>query len=168
MRKMMKQLRAIADLLEYKVTIRRQKVQFVMVSPKRKLVVCWPEGLCSILDKKISIVIHGRPSRRSVIHTFAHEIRHAIHQNAGLFKDYYRKKPRQWAICSALCRSRTAYQIEKFNLKNAWLAERDCDKWGNKFLVSFGIEPLTLRTYRYDQTSAYKINKMLNDCTRQK
>lgn len=158
MRLMMKQLRTVADLLGYKVTINRRKVKFY-----HTLMICWPEAYCDFVHKRISITIYGRPARRSIIHTFAHEIRHAIHANNGLFKDYYRQEPFIWVKGPVHMRNSTASTIKAFNLKNAWLAERDCDRWGNKFLAHYGVKPMKTKYY-YWATAAYRINKVLESC----
>ncbi len=112
--------------------------------------------------KYISVVVYGRPAKRKILGVLAHEVRHAEHDFLGLFKDYYRK---DLYLAYQACFNPSMVLPKSFkkpNNKIAFLAENDCNKWADKFLISKGIKPLKDK-YPFVDTFAYHINSRLKE-----
>lgn len=118
-RALMKELRGIAYDLECDIRIQYKKpFHYGEFCPG----VC---GSFNIAKNRINIIIRGRPSRRDILYTLAHEVRHAMHLAQGYFPHYYKPISKR-----------------KLNLGVAVRAERDCDKWANKWLKSKNLRPI--------------------------
>src|SRR5690554_1533697 len=85
---------------------------------------------------KVYIGKHKFFSRRLALHTLAHEVRHLIHQQEGLYRDYYRPE-HQYAITTVYKRGRVPKWYNPPNIGVAVRAERDCDSWAFKFLEKY-------------------------------
>lgn len=112
--------------------------------------------------KSATISIFGNPSRSEVLHTIAHEIRHAIHVKEGLFKDYYRPKDATEWLNYALGSTDERPRAKLQNLRTAWMAEIDCNKWADQFLIDRGLLPLN-EPYNYKDTAAYRIRVLIRE-----
>lgn len=94
--------------------------------------------------KKIIVTAYGNQTYSYIVAVLAHEIRHAQHDNLGLYKEYYQKE---------------LYDTEKFavlvlqnkkklpSAKVAMAAEDDCNLFARNFMKSHGF-PLKRKTYK--------------------
>lgn len=111
--------------------------------------------------REIVVTAYGRPSRRKVLDCIAHEVRHAEHDSLGLFADYYHPNMQEAIRFIHGHASSLPEGFKRPNNKIAFLAETDCNRWADKFLVRSGIEPLCHK-YNYRETMSYHINSWLN------
>lgn len=95
------------------------------------------DGLGRCYDKKIVVSLRyprgGLIGLGEFLHCFAHEVRHALHKNEGLFRSYYK------ALDTGTIP----------NMGVAARAENDCHRWGHKFLNKWGV--------KYHRPFSYKI-----------
>lgn len=111
--------------------------------------------------KEIVVTAYGRPARRAILATIAHEVRHAEHDVKGLFAEYYQPHHQEALRFIRGHASSLPQGFKRPCNKTAFLAENDCNKWADKFLVRNGIEPMNEK-YDYRDTMSYHINSWLN------
>jgi hypothetical protein len=163
MRLYMKELRAKASSFGCKVKIRYRPIiwnRYGGLGPNFGEM----RGVYAGNLKEIQVVVYGRPSRIKLLYYLAHEVRHAEHDFLGLFKDYYRKDI--YKLVSFVWGKKKTYpkNVKKPCNKTAFLAEKDCDRSAEKFLLSKNIESLAKKkNYRFDETFAYHLNSRLKE-----
>lgn len=159
MRILTKELTSLAEKYGCKVKIRRRPIvwnRYGEGKPNFGEV----RGLYAGNLKEISVVIYGRPARRKILACLAHEVRHAEHDVLGLFNDYYRKgfyEAVQFVNGNA---KKLSKGFKKQCTKTAFLAENDCNKWADKFLVRNNIKPIN-EVYPFRSTVVWYLNERL-------
>lgn len=107
--------------------------------------------------KRIIVTFYGRIGHGKKLFLLLHELRHAIHHNKGLYKDYYNPL---WDDLEKL------FEMENPPMpckRTAFLAELDCNRFAYHWLKKEGIKiPKDLR-YSPLNTVAYQIHKMYQD-----
>ena len=83
--------------------------------------------------KRAIVTFRGKPAKWQILHTIAHELRHAQHSYEGIFKDYNE------------------------NILVAWRAERNCDTFGLTYLAQRGIIVPEMKARAYKDYDMFKI-----------
>lgn len=130
MRALMRELRTIAKYHGVEVVVHR-KSAFATGELR-----CYANGFYDIRKHRAVVTVYGRPSRRAVLAAVAHEVRHGMHVNLGLYDSYYQDIDRkiQWNCWKKLSKI-------PINLGVAKRAEQDCDRWADKWLEGHNIRP---------------------------
>ena len=117
------ELKKEAKRLGVSIVIRREKIKY----PDHFGV---SGHYCSRL-KKISIKILGNQSRAYILAVIAHELRHAIHDNLGIYKDFYHNSDLSSKEYVMQIRSR---EKDLPSLAIALRAENDCNRFAVNWL----------------------------------
>lgn len=157
-RKYLKEVKSFADLLGVTVVIHRRAIiwsRYGSQGPNFSEV----RGYHDMYKKKIVVTLHGRPARRKVLHVLAHELRHALHVKEGLYKNYYNPKVGRCIDLLLKGVKIDAKMIVRPSNLVALMAERDCDKFADKWLADRNIKAMNLSPYPNYMTIAYQINQ---------
>lgn len=150
---LLKDLRQIAGFCGFTIQLRKREVIYKRYETN---IPNFGEiyGYCDSVKRKLTIVYFGKTGRAKILWVMAHEVRHAIHVNTGIYKDYYDLRHRE-----------ARYKLDSDgvlpigykppDLSVAVRAERDCDQWAFKYLSDKEIEFRPKNRAKYDKNKTY-------------
>jgi hypothetical protein len=128
-------------------------------------------GYYDMQDKRCVVTVYGRKSRWMVLHTMAHEVRHAIQHAEGLFAEHWRKEDvkRMWKWATSK-RFTQPPNCARLDPRVGWLMERDADKWAAKWLTARGVDYDEQRLFHhysgksgYRQTMSWQLGREMDN-----
>lgn len=150
---LLKELREIAGFCGFTIQLRKREVIYKRHGENR------PNfgemyGYCDSVKRKLTVVYFGKVGRAKILWVMAHEVRHAIHVNMNMFKDYYDLRHRE--ASTTLDKDGVLPDGYKPpDLAVAVRAERDCDRWAFKWLKDNEIDFLPKNRGLYDKNKTY-------------